>query len=246
MKLTNKILVDLEKAISSTGDLLFEFAVSLILIPKTFFKVLTNPVWAIDYVSSEYPEKAKARFEKYSHPILFWIVIGILPYYILLNIFFMNIDNKKIVEAFREIGAASLVSSISIYLVSFPVSCAFILHVFKHRVFVKSTFKRTFFTQLYITAPVQFFYCAYFLIFGVDDSIVLLLLSLTFFAIFIWFSISEITIIRVELNFSFLKGMGIFILMYLSFFIFAMMCFCVFFAMNIQSIQKLVDAVFEV
>ncbi len=236
--------MDFEKAISSTGELLFEFAASIILIPRTLLKVLRKPLWSIDYLSSQSSERPKARFEKYSNPILFWIVTGVLPYYFIINTYFQGYTEDKVLDAYNGIGAINIVGGIATFLVSFPVSCAFILQVFKYKGFTKTTFKKNFFIQLYITAPVQLFYIP---VFFIDQlpNIWVIISGIICFGIIIWFLISELSVIRKELNYNWFSNVGILILMYLIFYVFAGICFLIFFLINMGNFQKLIEATFD-
>jgi len=234
--------MDVKEAISSTSELLFDFASSIVLLPRTLAKVLRNPVWAVDYLTSQSSEKAKERFEKYSHPILFWIVMGIIPYYAIIEIYFQSSTEGKVLEAYNNIGAVNIISSIAIFLVSFPLSCSFILHVFRHRNFTKTTFRRSFFIQLYITAPVQLFYVALLNLDEPDDWLIpFIFLGL---ASVFWFLIAEMLIIRKETGYNWPAAFSLLVLMYLIFFVFAAICMSIFFLINMGHFQKLVDAYF--
>jgi hypothetical protein len=235
--------MDLYKAISSTGEILYEFTSSLILIPRTMAKVLRNPTWAVDYLNSQTSEKPKARFEKYSNPILFWIVLGILPYYFLINTYFQGFTDGVILDAYNGIGVANIVGGLSIFLVSFPVSCAFVLHLFKYKGFTKTAFKKSFYTQLYLTAPVQLFYIPLLFTNQLPDLWLIILGSLGI-GLVIWFLIAELIVIKKELNYRWITCLGVLISMYIMFYIFAAICFVIFFLVNMGHFQKLSDAVF--
>ena len=239
--------MDIGKAISSTGDLLFEFAFSLISIPKTFFKILIHPTWATDYLTSLTSEKAKARFEKYSHPIFFWILVGVIPYFAIIHFHFIGGDEvtKNMRDAYKTIGTANIISGLAIFLVSFPVSCAFILQLFKYKDFVKSTFKRSFFIQLYLTAPVQFLYLFSLFATMVESKWLALLFLVLSLGSILWFLIAETHVIKKETQNNYLISFFILILMYLIFFVFAGICMVIFFFMHMDSIQVLVDTYFR-
>jgi hypothetical protein len=237
--------MDFGKAISSTGDLLFEFAASLILIPRTLVKIVIKPSWAVDYLSSsQSPENAKNKFEKYSHPILFWIVIGIMPYCLLINSYFVGYTDGKVLQAYYTIGITNIVLSISVFLISFPISCSFILQLFKHKGFTKTTFKKNFFIQLYITAPLQLFYIVSFFVDEVSNEWLSIFMTLLFLSSILWFLIAEVLIIKKELHYNYFLCLCVLLLMYLVFFVFAAICCFIFFMLNLSSFQKLGEAYF--
>lgn len=236
--------MDLGKAISSTGELLFEFASSLILIPKTLIKVLVRPTWASEYLTTQSSDKAKARFEKYSHPTLFWIVVGILPYYFAIHLYFVGYTEGEVLKAYKTIGATNIITGIALFLVSLPVSCSFILHIFKHRGITKTSYKKSFLLQLYVTAPYQLFYLSYLFIDSVESEWAEFLLLFLFLAIHLWFVISEIKVIKKELEYNYFLSTCIFSLMYFAGFVFAGICMIIFFFWNMESFQILIDAYF--
>jgi hypothetical protein len=235
--------MDLEKAISSAGELLFGFAASLILIPRTLGKILVKPTWIPDYLSSgSDDDTAKKKFEKYSQPILFWIVVGILPYYFLINTYFVGYTEGNVLKAYYEIGATTIISCLSIFLISFPISCAFILQLFKHRGFTATSFRRSLYIQFYLTAPVLLFYITGFFLDYIENEWLLLLFSITFFGSILWFLTAELRVVKKELGLNYFLCFLILTLMYLIFFVFAAICCLLFFLVGMSSFQKLVDA----
>lgn len=236
--------MDFKEAISSIGELLFEYAISIILIPRTLIKVLIKPVWALDYLTSSNSENVKLRYEKYSNPVLFWIVIGILPYFFIINGYFQGVAGDKLREAYNGIGTVNVIGGLALFLVSFPLSCAFILHLFKYKGIMKTAFKRSFYIQLYLTAPVLLFYIPVFFIDELPDTWAVVLGFLSF-GIIIWFLFCETFIIKKELGYHWLICLCILVLMYLMFYIFAAICCLIFFLINIGHFQKLVSAVFD-
>lgn len=236
--------MDFKEAIGSIGELLFEYAVSIILIPRTLFKVHRNPAWALDYLTSANSESAKLRYEKYSNPVLFWIVLGILPYYFIINTYFQGYTDGKVLEAYDSIGMVNVIGALAIFLVSFPLSCAFILQLFKYRGFTRSTFKRTFYIQLYLTAPVLLFYIPIFFIDELPDlwAVISAIVSV---GVIIWFLVVEIIVIKKELGHHWVICFFILILMYLMFYVFAGICCLIFFLINMGHFKKFVDAYFN-
>ncbi len=149
-------------------------------------------------------------------------------------------------KAYKSINPLSIIWGISIFLVSFPISCAFILQLFKYRNVSRSTFKRSFFIQLYITAPVQLLYICNFCITFTEElsDLTIMLLSILGFGILIWFFIAELKIIKIETGFSLIKNIGVLILMYLAFSIFAAICLLIMVLTNMGTFQTLVEGLF--
>ena len=56
----------------------YKFLLSVILIPKTIFKIIVNPGWAPDYIKGELKQD-KYPFNEYLSPILLLLVVAFLP-----------------------------------------------------------------------------------------------------------------------------------------------------------------------
>lgn len=199
------------------------------------------PTWAVSYINLRESHELDADHDKYSPPVLFWVITGILPYYLLINTYFLGYTEGTVLNAYKSLNTLSIIWGITVFLVSFPISCAFILQLFKYKSFAKSTFKRSFFIQLYITAPVQLLYIPLLFADEMSDeiSIVFIILGL---GILIWFTVAEFRAIRKELNFKWAANARILILMYLVFYIFAFICCAIFILTNMGTFQILVDA----
>lgn len=226
---------------STVSKALFEYVAQIILIPKTLYKVIVKPTWVVDYINLRELHELDADHDKYSPPVLFWVITGILPYYFLINTYFLGFTEGTILTAYKSLNTLSIVWGITIFLVSFPLSCAFILQLFKYRGFAKSTFKRSFFIQLYLTGPVQLLYIPLLFSSEVSDpfSILFIIVSMGTLA---WFLVAEIKVIKKEMDYSALASFGVLILMYFVFYLFAAICCLLFFLTNMSAFQVLVDA----
>lgn len=226
---------------STVSKALFEYVAQIILIPKTLLKVLVAPTWVVNYINLRESHELDADHDKYSAPVLFWVVTGILPYYFIVNTYFLGYTEGAVLAAYKSLSTLSLVWGITVFLVSFPISCAFILQLFKYKGFAKSTFKRSFFIQLYLTGPVQLLYIP--LLFASEMSDLWAILFITISLVTLaWFLVAQVKVIRKEREVSALAAVGILILMYLVFYLFAAICCVLFFLTNMSTFQVLVDA----
>jgi hypothetical protein len=232
--------MDTIKTVQSLGDLVYEFAAALILIPKTFVKLISNPRWTSEYLSSITKEKPKLRFEKYAHPIMFWITLGIVPHYFIIETLIQGYSDSGFLKVYNEISEFTKIGGLIIFLISQPIACAFVLHLFKYRGFTRTPFKRSFFIQCYLTVPLQLYYIPAFAASSLSENweFVADLLSL---ALMLWFLIAEVVVIRKELNYNIMLCILILGLMYISSFIFTCITMALFFAMNVGTIRKLMD-----
>jgi hypothetical protein len=71
--------MDLGKIVSMTESLLYQVAVTLVLLPKTLFKVMTNPTWIPDYIARELAKPDDQRFDDHVSPLLFFVILTIVP-----------------------------------------------------------------------------------------------------------------------------------------------------------------------
>lgn len=226
---------------STVSKALFEYVAQIILIPKTLFKVLVKPTWAVDYINLRESHELDVDHDKFSPPVLFWVVTGILPYYFIINTYFLGFTEGAVLAAYKSLNTLSIVWGVTVFLVSFPLSCAFILQLFKHKGFAKSTFKRSFFIQLYLTGPVQLLYIPLLFASEMSDLLAILFIAMSLGTL-AWFLVAEIKVIKKELEYSVLASLGVLILMYLVFYLFAAICCLLFFLTNMSAFQVLVDA----
>lgn len=206
--------MDFLKTLKSVEELTYEFAVSLVLIPRTLLKILRSPTWAVEYVSSESKDKAKTRFEKYSNPIFFWLVMVVLSCYFLLEFVIYGYAQGKVLVAYNNISIFSKIGGLALLFTCLPVGCAFVLQLLKYKGFTKTTFRRSFFIQCYCTAPLQLFFIPAILVDELPDLLAVIIIIATF-GIVAWFLIAEVLITRKELQCGWFKCKSVIIFIYL-------------------------------
>jgi hypothetical protein len=77
--------MNLLKSFEAVEELVFEVASWVIFIPKTLCKAIFHPGWVARYVVSEAQKKPEERHQEYMSPILFWLIVGVLPYALILQ-----------------------------------------------------------------------------------------------------------------------------------------------------------------
>ncbi len=77
--------MDIFRALQTVEDLIYEVALWIVFIPKTFAKIIRDPRWAHSYMLSELGKDTKERFASYMSPILFWVTTGIVPYLLVID-----------------------------------------------------------------------------------------------------------------------------------------------------------------
>jgi len=233
--------MDIFKIFTSLYEVIIEFAASLVLIPKTLAKVIISPRWTLRYIDSEIARDSRINFNGYSHPVLFWLVVGVLPYYFLLQFLILQLGNNKVIAVYDSIGVELKITAFIIFFISLPVSCALVIQLLKHRNFEKTIFRRLLFIQCYITAPLQLFYLPAFFLDEVSEtwSGVFAIVSL---AVVVWFAVSEVILTKIEIGLGWFKAVGTLILFYCSYFIFVAITLLLFFLFNMGTFKKLFDA----
>ena len=73
--------MNLVSIIRSIEELLVEVMFWFILIPKTLAKLISSPGWPSQYVAGELSRPADERFDDYVSPVIFWLVLAVVPYF---------------------------------------------------------------------------------------------------------------------------------------------------------------------
>lgn len=221
------------------ANTIFELVLLFVFTPITFVRILFRPKWITGYVHSQMVLEDKKAWERHSTPMLLWLLTGVFPYFASIHFIIEGYASNEVVLIYRSISWYSIISSLSVYLVAFPLSCAFVVHLFKYKSIDKVRFKSSFYIQCYCFAIVQCLYLPGFLGIFMEDStwmdIGILFVVLSFF----WFLYAEYHIIRSELQVGFIKAILVFIIMYFGSFFFIGISTALFLLMNLNIIGSL-------
>ena len=87
--------------LAEAPEALFKILMSLLLVPKTLFKVMIAPRWIPGYIKTELKKPpTKKRFDEYSHPITFFASVAVAPLIPLLLIL-PHLSNTLAGETFK-------------------------------------------------------------------------------------------------------------------------------------------------
>ena len=136
--------------LNSIEQAIYEIALWFILIPKTFFKVLVYPGKTLQYVKTELQKEQKEQFADLMSPIIFWLLLIILPAYMMIKHFVRGIDT------FIGPRPENYILFITMTLVSFLITPVFLAHVFEKKKIDRESFKESFYVQCYLQTPVGF------------------------------------------------------------------------------------------
>ena len=185
------------KILQALEDAIFEIMAWIMLLPKTFIRVIFTPINAINYVNDEWGKKPEDRFDEFISPIFFWIIVAVLPLtYILLSekdfqqggILVVFLENKIFLGA----GIASLL--LFIYLMW--------IELINNRPIRKSALKRMFYVQCYITSPAVLIITLVLRLTTTVQAVQEYLLASIIFLVFY-----ETFVMKIELNVGWLKAL---------------------------------------
>ena len=141
------------KIIQALEEIIYHFILWIILLPKTFYKVLFFPKWIHSYVESELLEETDDRFNEYLSPILFWIIIALLPFVIAFS------RSEEIAENILNLGKIDHVYSVFILFIIVPIlTFAVWVQIFKKLKFNRHELRLQIYTQFYAFAPFELFF----------------------------------------------------------------------------------------
>ncbi len=142
--------MDFVNILHSFEDALYEVVMWVILLPKTLVRVLARPGWIQPYVSAEWEKKPEKRFQGYLSPMLFWFLLGILPYAIW-NPNFSAYSGASPTYA-GPVEGTFLLNTLG--LIIFPTYYAIVLQRLRHEPIEKDAVKRLFYIECYVHAPI--------------------------------------------------------------------------------------------
>ncbi|MEP1305144.1 MAG: hypothetical protein ABJK11_08525 [Balneola sp.] len=150
--------MDFFRLVHSIEELVFRFSIWLLLLPKTFLQILRHPSWVQPYVNSELDHDHDSRFQEYLSPILFWVIIAVVPMYYLGFDFFKGfLTNLELMETenFENLSPETIMAGIAFFLISGPLTFSFFLEKMGGEPISYSSIRDTYYTQTYLFGPVQ-------------------------------------------------------------------------------------------
>jgi hypothetical protein len=72
--------MDFIQTLHSLEEAVYEIVTWVLFLPKTFVKVFFRPDWIQAYVTAEFDKEPAERFQAYLSPILFWLIVAVVPY----------------------------------------------------------------------------------------------------------------------------------------------------------------------
>jgi hypothetical protein len=190
--------MDFGKLFQSIEDAVYEIMVWILLLPKTLFRSMFRPRWAIHYVHEELSKKPEDRFDEFLSPVLLWLIVAVLP----LTISTLLKDgNIRTPNEFIQALSNGLLSQ-ALYAMITPFTYIAWMEWMGSHPIRKSTLKTSFYLHCYALAPAQFLYglCA---ILTLWNNLFLLLLPLSAILLVIY----ESLVFQSELKISYPKAL---------------------------------------
>ena len=146
--------MDFGKLFQSIEDAVYEIIVWIMLLPKTLFRSMFRPRWAIQYVHEELDKRLEDRFDEFLSPVLLWLIVAVLP----LTISTLLRDgNSRTVNEFIQALSNGLLSQ-TLYAMVTPFTYIVWMEWMGNQPIKKSTLKTSFYLHCYALAPAQFVY----------------------------------------------------------------------------------------
>lgn len=145
--------MDFVGILHSLEDALYEVVMWVVLLPKTLVKVLLYPGWVQPYVTAEWKKDPGKRFEGFVSPMIFWFILGILPY----AVWNPNLNGRSAQHvSFAEPVQTTFLLN-AFLLVIFPTYYAILLQRLNGEPIERSAVKRLFYIQCYVHTPIALF-----------------------------------------------------------------------------------------
>jgi len=189
--------MDFGKLFQSIEDAVYEVMVWVMLLPKTLFRSMFRPRWAIQYVDEELEKKPEDRFDEFLSPVLLWLIAAVLPLTISTLLKDGNIQTiPELINALRD----GLLSQ-ALYATLIPFTYIVWMAWMSDQPVKRSALKLTFYKHCYALAPAQFVY-GLFAILSLWNNIFLILLPLSLILLVIY----ESFVFQAEMKISYGKA----------------------------------------
>jgi len=166
--------MDFGKLFQSIEDAVYEVMVWIMLLPKTLFRSMFRPRWAIQYVDEELSKSPEDRFDEFLSPVLLWLITAVLPLTISTLLKDGNIQTiPELINALRD----GLLSQ-ALYATLIPFTYIVWMAWMSSQPVKRSSLRLSFYKHCYALAPAQFVY-GIFAILSLWNNLFLLLLPLS-------------------------------------------------------------------
>jgi hypothetical protein len=207
--------MDLIKLLQSVEELLYQLTLWVVLIPKTFAKVVFRPRWAQSYIATEFNKEPSERFDEYISPMLFWAIVCVIPYLIAIENILKIHAPFELFQKFSSFSFEAKFLCVAVFLISGPLGVSIRLQKAKEKGPIsRKSVRRIFYTQCLCFAPAYLFFLpAVIAIFTLEPKRVLepsrfLTFIISGYGFIGWLLYAEISIITAELKIGWVRAAG--------------------------------------
>jgi len=136
--------------LKSIEQAVYEIMLWVIMIPKTIFKIIRYPSKVPDYIQAELEKDEKKQFADNMSPVILWLLLVIIPAYMLIRHFFTNLPQ------YITSKPENYLFYITTICISFLLTPALVIHLFDKKRIDRDSFKNSFYIQCYLQSPVSF------------------------------------------------------------------------------------------
>ena len=220
--------MDLGEFLEGIEKLIVKILLWVVIIPKTLFRILTEPTWIVEYIDDEIAagkEDKDNQFDEYMSPILLFLICSLVLFIILGNMPKVDAGSNDIFTLFRvtsEAGAGeeartnsvdSVLQTVqgvngllaALTFLSLPLLFALAIEFFGKREIKRATLNRTLNIQCYFFSPLTLSIFSAFIISSLlNDSFdgVWIIFAALFVVVatIAWFIIVQVQFIKQEIG----------------------------------------------
>jgi hypothetical protein len=206
------------KLLTGLSELLYEVMIYFVLIPKTLVQVVFKPKWIHQYLQAELKKESPQRFNDYSEPLIFLVVLGVLPLLRVMNFvggYGLKGELSGSIADFLSFGFEVRIFWIFIFIVSWPLAASLVVLWWKGDSVTRDSLRPLFWAQAYCFGA--YYIISYLALPALLQMFVLrrnpdwefLLLSKVAWLSNLWLPYCQIRIIREQLSIGVLKAIRV-------------------------------------
>lgn len=149
--------MDFAKLFQSIEGAVFEVMVWILFLPRTLFRSMFRPRWAIEYLNEEWKKDTDERFDDYLSPVLLWLMVAVIPTSSIITLSDPQFI-KEMTNLLPKVADPERLFIATLYSMIIPFIYMIWLEWLNKRPVKKSTLRRSFYMHCYALAPAQFLF----------------------------------------------------------------------------------------
>lgn len=213
--------MDFIRALQSVEEILYEMSMWIILVPKTFLRVVFTPQWIQKYVAGEWAKNDASqqegesdagngpprRFDSYMSPLFFFLIVGVIPLYLVIVSQNSQTSSSDLFTWALQQPVETRLTVYGILLLTGPLGFSLGIQLLRRIPFARQSVQRIFYTQCYCFAPLYFLLNLAQAFYNLSVSSLVAARWIFLFP-FVWFLPAEMFVFAQELTISRLKALG--------------------------------------